>query len=43
MHTIGEVAELLHISAHTLRYYEKEQIVTLSEMRVETGDITSHT
>lgn len=27
MHTIGEVAELLGISAHTLRYYEKEQII----------------
>ncbi|OWR27372.1 MerR family transcriptional regulator [Saccharibacillus sp. O23] len=27
MLTIGETAELLGISAHTLRYYEKEQIV----------------
>lgn len=36
MHTIGEVAELLHISAHTLRYYEKEQIVT--PLRDASGD-----
>ncbi|QOS78915.1 MerR family transcriptional regulator [Paenibacillus sp. JNUCC31] len=28
MHTIGETAEMLGISAHTLRYYEKEQIIT---------------
>ena len=27
MHTIGEVAKLLGISAHTLRYYEKENII----------------
>ena len=27
MHTIGETAELLGISAHTLRYYEKEEII----------------
>ncbi|OWA35256.1 MerR family transcriptional regulator [Saccharibacillus sp. O16] len=27
MRTIGETAELLGISAHTLRYYEKERIV----------------
>ncbi|MEK3790021.1 MULTISPECIES: MerR family transcriptional regulator [Paenibacillus] len=27
MYTIGEVAEKLGISAHTLRYYEKEKII----------------
>ncbi|MED1724573.1 MerR family transcriptional regulator [Brevibacillus parabrevis] len=27
MYTIGEVAQLLGISTHTLRYYEKEQII----------------
>lgn len=27
MHTISEVAHLLGISAHTLRYYEKEKII----------------
>lgn len=27
MYTIGEVAEKLGISAHTLRYYEKEHII----------------
>lgn len=28
MHTIGEVAAMLGISTHTLRYYEKENIIT---------------
>lgn len=29
MHTIGEVAKILGISTHTtLRYYEKEKIIT---------------
>lgn len=28
MFTIGEVAETLGISTHTLRYYEKENIIT---------------
>ncbi|MFB5762721.1 MerR family transcriptional regulator [Paenibacillus medicaginis] len=28
MFTIGEVAEILGISTHTLRYYEKEKIIT---------------
>ena len=27
MYTIGEVAQLLGVSAHTLRYYEKEKII----------------
>lgn len=27
MYTIGEVAHLLGISTHTLRYYEKEKII----------------
>ncbi|WML44372.1 MerR family transcriptional regulator [Neobacillus sp. PS3-40] len=27
MHTIGEVAKILGISTHTLRYYEKEKII----------------
>lgn len=27
MHTIGEVAKMLGISTHTLRYYEKEKII----------------
>lgn len=27
MHTIGETSQLLGISAHTLRYYEKEAII----------------
>ncbi|HHT7237271.1 MULTISPECIES: MerR family transcriptional regulator [Bacillus cereus group] len=27
MHTIGEVAKILGISTHTLRYYEKETII----------------
>lgn len=27
MYTIGEVAQLLGVSAHTLRYYEKENII----------------
>ncbi|GGG08948.1 MerR family transcriptional regulator [Paenibacillus albidus] len=36
MHTIGEVAELLGISAHTLRYYEKEHIIM--PLRDTSGD-----
>ncbi|GGH52433.1 MerR family transcriptional regulator [Paenibacillus silvae] len=36
MHTIGEVAEMLGISAHTLRYYEKEQIII--PLRDASGD-----
>lgn len=36
MHTIGEVAELLSISTHTLRYYEKEQIII--PLRDASGD-----
>ncbi|MDM5451083.1 MerR family transcriptional regulator [Peribacillus simplex] len=27
MYTIGEVAQLLGVSTHTLRYYEKEKII----------------
>ncbi|MGG3563257.1 MerR family transcriptional regulator [Neobacillus rhizosphaerae] len=27
MYTIGEVAQLVGVSAHTLRYYEKEKII----------------
>lgn len=27
MHSIGEVAKILGISTHTLRYYEKEKII----------------
>jgi len=36
MHTIGEVAELFGISTHTLRYYEKEQIII--PLRDASGD-----
>ncbi|MGW9128868.1 MerR family transcriptional regulator [Paenibacillus chitinolyticus] len=36
MHTIGEVAQLLGISTHTLRYYEKEKIIFPD--RDENGD-----
>ncbi|WP_366296071.1 MerR family transcriptional regulator [Paenibacillus sp. AN1007] len=36
MHTIGEVAQMLGISAHTLRYYEKEQIII--PLRDSSGD-----
>ncbi|MED1780492.1 MerR family transcriptional regulator [Brevibacillus fortis] len=36
MHTIGEVAHLLGISTHTLRYYEKEKIIIPD--RDESGD-----
>ncbi|MFC0237319.1 MerR family transcriptional regulator [Fictibacillus phosphorivorans] len=28
MYTIGEVAKLLNISTHTLRFYEQEKIIT---------------
>ncbi|MBD7963993.1 MerR family transcriptional regulator [Fictibacillus norfolkensis] len=28
MYTIGEVSKLLNISTHTLRFYEKEKIIT---------------
>ncbi|MEH7086532.1 MerR family transcriptional regulator, partial [Neobacillus drentensis] len=27
MYTIGEVAQLVGVSTHTLRYYEKENII----------------
>ncbi|MGF9906143.1 MerR family transcriptional regulator [Brevibacillus porteri] len=36
MRTIGEVAHLLGISTHTLRYYEKEKIIIPD--RDESGD-----
>ncbi|TKI56742.1 MerR family transcriptional regulator [Brevibacillus antibioticus] len=36
MYTIGEVAHLLGISTHTLRYYEKEKIIIPD--RTESGD-----
>ncbi|MGG4452073.1 MerR family transcriptional regulator [Brevibacillus porteri] len=36
MYTIGEVAQLLGISPHTLRYYEKEKIIMPD--RDENGD-----
>ncbi|MGC5326020.1 MerR family transcriptional regulator [Brevibacillus sp. SYSU BS000544] len=36
MYTIGEVAHLLGISTHTLRYYEKEKIIVPD--RDENGD-----
>ncbi|WP_429844694.1 MerR family transcriptional regulator [Brevibacillus sp. FIR094] len=36
MYTIGEVAQLLGISTHTLRYYEKEKIIIPD--RNESGD-----
>ncbi|MDQ0497222.1 MerR family transcriptional regulator [Paenibacillus brasilensis] len=36
MYTIGEVAEILKISTHTLRYYEKEKIIIPD--RDSTGD-----
>ncbi|NRS20120.1 MerR family transcriptional regulator [Brevibacillus sp. HB1.4B] len=36
MYTIGEVAQLLGISTHTLRYYEKEKIIIPD--RDENGD-----
>jgi DNA-binding transcriptional MerR regulator len=36
MYTIGEVAHLLGISTHTLRYYEKEKIIYPD--RDENGD-----
>ena len=36
MYTIGEVAHLLGISTHTLRYYEKEKIIYSD--RDENGD-----
>ncbi|MBO9129372.1 MerR family transcriptional regulator [Bacillus sp. 165] len=36
MYTIGEVAKLLGVSTHTLRYYEKENIITAD--RNESGD-----
>ncbi|MNH84075.1 HTH-type transcriptional regulator AdhR [compost metagenome] len=36
MYTIGEVAQILGISTHTLRYYEKEEIII--SVRDASGD-----
>lgn len=36
MFTIGEVAEIMGISTHTLRYYEKENII--APVRDDNGD-----
>ncbi|MBP0724985.1 MerR family transcriptional regulator [Bacillus sp. RG28] len=36
MHSIGEVAKILGVSIHTLRYYEKEKIIT--PFRDDSGD-----
>lgn len=36
MYTIGEVAKLLNITTHTLRFYEKEKIITPE--RTDQGD-----
>ncbi|MGA4719959.1 MerR family transcriptional regulator [Fictibacillus nanhaiensis] len=36
MYSIGEVAKLLNVSTHTLRFYEKEKIIT--PKRTEHGD-----
>ncbi|MBN3555520.1 MerR family transcriptional regulator [Fictibacillus nanhaiensis] len=36
MYSIGEVAKLLNVTTHTLRFYEKEKIITPE--RTENGD-----